>query len=300
MDKGELVLIISWRLYRMSNEKKRVALSSVIAAIFLTMMKLTVGIFSGSLGILSEAAHSALDLGAAIITFFAVKISDKPADKEHNYGHGKVESFSALIETLLLLVTCGWIIHEAVARLFYGKSIDITNTYWGMVIIVISIFIDISRSRALKKAADKYGSQALAADALHFSSDVLSSIVVLIGLICVTIGNAFKLSFLNYADPVAALGVSVLVIVISFKLGKQTIEVLLDTAPKGMLSNVLHEVNQVKGVLDVANVRVRASGPRVFIDLNIGINRNESHRVVHSIADEVREKLEQQISIVIL
>lgn len=280
----------------MSKEKQNIALSSVIAAIFLTMMKLTVGIFTGSLGILSEAAHSALDLGAAIITFFAVKISDKPADNEHNYGHDKVESFSALIETLLLLITCGWIIYEATERLFYGKSTGITNTFWGMAIIAISIVIDISRSRVLKKAADKYSSQALAADALHFSSDVLSSVVVLAGLACVTIGNVFKLPFLNYADPIAALGVSVLVMVVSLKMGKKTIEVLLDTAPKGILSEVLHEVNQVKGVLDVASIRVRASGPRVFIDLNIGISRNESHRVVHSIVSEVRGKLEQKFT----
>lgn len=278
------------------NEKRKVALSSVMAAIFLTTLKLMIGLITGSLGILSEAAHSALDLGAAVITFFAVGISDKPADKEHNYGHGKVESFSALIETLLLLITCVWIIYEAMERLFYGKPSPITNTYWGMAVILISIIIDITRSQALKRAADKYGSQALAADALHFSSDVLSSLVVFVGLVCVTIGNAFKLTFLNNADPIAALGVSLLVIVISCRLGKQTVEVLLDTAPKGMLNQVLHEVNQINGVLDVANVRVRASGPRVFIDLNIGISRNESHRVVHSIANEVRERLEQKIA----
>jgi divalent metal cation (Fe/Co/Zn/Cd) transporter len=160
---------------------------------------------------------------------------------------------------------------------------------------VVSMIIDLTRSRALKKAADKYGSQALAADALHFSSDVLSSLVVLIGLICVNIGSALKISTLNIADPLAALGVSLLVIITSFRLGKQTIEVLLDTAPKGVLTEVLHEVHQINGVLNVANVRVRASGPRVFIDLNIGLSRNESHRVVHSIVDEVRTRLEHKI-----
>jgi cation diffusion facilitator family transporter len=295
MSQGFFCIMIK-RGYSIMNEKKKVALSSVVAAIFLTAMKLTVGVITGSLGILSEAAHSALDLGAAVITFFAVKISDKPADKEHNYGHGKIESFSALIETLLLLVTCVWIIYEAVERLFYEKSSDITNTYWGMAIILISMIVDITRSRALKKAAEQYGSQALAADALHFSSDVLSSLVVFIGLACVTVGNVFKVKFLYNADPVAALGVSILVIIISFRLGKQTVEVLLDTAPKGMLNQILHEVNQINGVLDVANVRVRASGPRVFIDLDIGINRNESHRVVHSIVNEVRERLERKIT----
>lgn len=279
----------------MSNEKQQVALTSVLAAIFLTVIKIVVGVFSGSLGILSEAAHSALDLGAAVVTFFAVKISDKPADMEHNYGHGKVESFSALIETLLLLATCGWIIYEAVERLFLGKQVEVSGTFWGIAIMVLSIVINVSRARALKKVAKKYGSQALEADALHFDSDVWSSLVVIGGLACVSIGNYFKIPVLSYGDPLAALGVSILVIVVSVKLGKRTIDVLLDTAPKGMMSMVLHEVNGIKGVLDVANVRIRPVGASQFIDLNIGIARNESHRVVHSIVHEIRERLQEKI-----
>lgn len=279
----------------MRSEKQQVALSSVLAAIFLTVIKIVVGVFSGSLGILSEAAHSALDLGAAIVTFFAVRISDKPADMEHNYGHGKVESFSALIETLLLLATCGWIMYEAVVRLFLGKMVEVSGTYWGIGIMLLSIVINISRARALKKVAKKYGSQALEADALHFDSDVWSSLVVIGGLICVSIGNYFKIPVLSYGDPLAALGVSILVIVVSVKLGKRTIDVLLDTAPKGMMSMVLHEVNSIKGVLDVANVRIRPVGASQFIELNVGIARNESHRVVHSIVHEVRGKLQQKI-----
>jgi cation diffusion facilitator family transporter len=280
---------------KMKNEKQQVALSSVAAAVFLTVIKLVVGLYTGSLGILSEAAHSALDLGAAVVTFFAVKFSDKPADPEHTYGHGKIESFSALIETALLLVTCGWIIYEAVERLFFGRPMDVIGTFWGMGIMSLSIVIDYSRSRALQKVAQKFGSQALEADALHFSSDVWSSLVVIGGLICVWIGDYFKLPVLNYGDPIAALGVSVLVIFVSINLGKRTIDVLLDTAPKGMISNVQHWVNGIKGVEEISNIRVRPSGPSYFIDLNIGINRNESHRVVHSIVREVREKLQANI-----
>ncbi|MCL6588859.1 MAG: cation-efflux pump [Firmicutes bacterium] len=279
----------------MNNEKQKAALSSVAAAVFLTLVKILVGVFTGSLGILSEAAHSLLDLGAAIVTFFAVKISDKPADEEHNYGHGKVESFSALIETVLLLATCGWIIYEAVERLFLGKSAEIIGTYWGIGIMILAIVIDTSRSRALKKAAQKYGSQALEADALHFSSDVWSSLVVIGGLILVETGRLTGVTFFNYADPVAALGVSVLVIAVSLKLGKRTIDVLLDTAPKGMLDDILHEVNEVNGVLEVQDVRVRPSGPNYFIDLSIGLNRNESHQVIHSIVNEVRERIKSKI-----
>jgi cation diffusion facilitator family transporter len=286
--------LLLWR-DSMSNEKQKVALSSVLAAVFLTSIKIIVGIFTGSLGVLSEAAHSTLDLGAALVTLFAVKISDKPADKDHNYGHGKIESFSALIETLLLLLTCIWIINEAMQKLFFGKSLEVSGSFWGIAIMAISIIVDVSRSRALKKVAKKYGSQALEADALHFSSDIASSSVVIAGLICVEIGNYFKIHFLDYGDPIAALGVSLLVIIVSIRLGKRTVDVLLDTAPKGMESSILHEVNSVKGVLDVSGVRIRPSGAKLFIDLNIGINRNESHRVVHSIVDEVREKIRNQL-----
>ena len=128
----------------MVQEKKRVALISVFAAIFLTAFKLVVGMLTGSLGLLSEALHSALDLVAAVITYFSVRISDKPADREHNYGHGKIENFSALIETFLLLLTCGWIIYEAIQRLVTGKT-EIEVTVWSYIVVVSFIVIDISR-----------------------------------------------------------------------------------------------------------------------------------------------------------
>ena len=152
----------------MVKEKKRVALFSVFAAIFITGFKLIIGILTGSLGILSEALHSGLDLVAAIITYFSVQISDKPADKEHNYGHGKVENFSALIETLLLLITCVWIIYEAIQRLTSGNT-HIEINAWSYIVVISSIIIDATRSRALYKVAKKHNSQALEADALHFS-----------------------------------------------------------------------------------------------------------------------------------
>jgi len=278
-----------------NNEKQQVALTSVLAAIFLVAVKIIVGIATGSLGILSEAAHSALDLGAAVITLFAVRLADKPADADHTYGHGKIESFSALIETLLLLITCGWIIYEAVERLFFGKAIEIVNTFWGIETMVLSIVIDTSRSRALKRVAQKYKSQALEADALHFSSDVWSSLVVIGGLVCVSLGNYFNIALLTHADPIAALGVSLLVIVVSIKLGKKTIAVLLDAAPQGMIADILRDVQDTDGVLDVDTVRVRPVGAQYFIDLNVGINKNESHREVHTIVHEIRDRLTQKI-----
>jgi len=192
-----------------SNEKKSVALSSVFASLLLTITKFVVGILTGSIGIISEAAHSALDLAAAIMTYFAVKIGDKPADESHPYGHGKVESVSALGETGLLFITSIWIVYEAVHRLFL-KNVEIDVTWYAFAVIILSIVVDYSRSRALKKVADKTQSQALEADALHFSSDIWSSAVVLIGLIFVSFG-------IKGADAIAAMGVAVFVIIAGYR-----------------------------------------------------------------------------------
>ena len=164
----------------MIKEKKTVAISSIVAAVFLTGFKFIVGVITGSLGLLSEALHSCLDLVAAVVTFFSVRFSDKPADKQHNFGHGKMENMSALIQTVLLLVTCGWIIYEAIHRLL-TKEVEIEVTIWSYLVVIISIIVDISRSRVLYRVAKKHNSQALEADALHFSSDIGSSSAVFIG-----------------------------------------------------------------------------------------------------------------------
>ncbi|MBR9976373.1 MAG: cation diffusion facilitator family transporter, partial [Bacteroidetes bacterium] len=193
----------------MTAEKRRVALTSVFAAILLTTMKLLVGLWTGSLGILSEALHSALDLLAAMITFFAVRVADRPPDADHQFGHGKIENLSALVETLLLLATCGWILYEAYDRLSTG-GIHVDVNVWAFVVIGISIVVDISRSRALMRVARKYNSQALEADALHFSTDIYSSLVVLVGLVSVLIG-------FPEADAIAAAVVAGIVIWISLR-----------------------------------------------------------------------------------
>src|SRR5512137_130333 len=171
-----------------AREKRRAAATSVAAAILLTGMKLVIGVATGSLGILAEAAHSALDFGAAVITFFAVRVSDRPADASHLYGHGKVENLSALAETLLLLLTCLWIISEALRRLLF-EHVDVDPSLWAFLIMALSIVIDFSRSRALSRIAKKYRSQALEADALHFSTDIWSSAVVIVGLALVKYGD---------------------------------------------------------------------------------------------------------------
>ena len=278
----------------MKTNKKKAALSSVIAAIFLTAMKTVVGLLTGSLGILSEALHSTLDLVAALITMLAVRFSDKPADSKHHYGHGKIESFSALIETALLLVTSGWIIYEAIEKLFFGKSMELVGIQWGLLVMVISIVVDLSRSRLLYKAAKEHNSQALKADALHFSTDVWSSSVVIVGLACVWIGDAFGIAWLKYADPIAAMGVALIVIQVSLKMGKETIDVLLDTAPRGMRETIEAEIAGVHGVLSVADIRIRPSGAVHYIDVNVGVDPNrkqtDAHRIVHEIRSRITEK----------
>lgn len=279
----------------MDTGKQQAALSSVFAAVFLTSLKMVVGIFTGSLGILSEAAHSALDLCAAVITFFAVRFADKPADLKHHYGHGKIESFSALVETLLLLATCGWIMYEAVEKVLFAKKVAVIGSHWGIAIMVISILVDYSRVKILKKAAKEHNSQALEADALHFSSDVWSSAVVIAGLACVWIGNSFQIPVLNYADPLAALGVSVLVIVVSMKLGKQTIDVLLDTAPSGMKELIYDTVIGIRGVREIGDIKVRPSGSVSFVNIRVGLDRNVGHPAVFHLTNAIREGINQKI-----
>lgn len=275
-------------------EKKRAALSSVLAALGLTGMKLVVGLLSGSLGILAEAAHSGLDLVAAVITLIAVSVSDRPADEAHPYGHGKIENFSALIETVLLFITCAWIVTEAVRRIFF-REVHVEPSLWAFLVILISIFVDISRSRMLMRAAKKHDSQALEADALHFSTDVWSSAVVLGGLALVLIGQKLvpgRAAFLGRADAVAALGVAVIVLFVSYRLGKRTIDVLLDSAPDGLKDKIVAAADEVEGVINPGHVRMRRSGARVFIDMTIEVDRNLSFERTHAIAEGVEAKIQ--------
>ena len=267
-------------------EKRLVALSSVVAAVFLTSTKIVVGVTTGSLGILSEAAHSTLDLVAAVVTLWAVRVSGKPADPVHTYGHAKFENISALFETVLLFATCIWIFHEAVDRLFFHAT-AVKASIWGFVVMGISILIDVSRSRALGRVAKKYGSQALEADALHFSSDILSSSVVIVGLGGVFLSARLDLPWLAKADAVAAMAVAGIVIVMSVRLGKKSIDDLLDAAPLG-LQERLFEVARVPGVIDVKRLRVRRAGPETFADVTVTVGRHVAFESAHDIADDIQ------------
>lgn len=279
-----------------AKEKNKAALSSVIAAIGLTAFKIVIGVLTGSLGILAEAAHSALDLVAALMTLFAVRIADKPADHDHTYGHGKVENLSALFETLLLLATCIWIIYEAVKRLLNPSAFTVEVTYWSFIVMIVSIIIDISRSRVLLKTAKKYKSQALEADAIHFSTDVWSSSVVIAGLTALMISRIVpKLSFLEHADAVAALVVAAIVVWVSIRLGFSTIKALIDSASKGSRDEIVRIVEAVPGVKNVHNIRIRTSGAYLFIDIHILVDGEKSLNDVHCITDKIEQDVHVEL-----
>ena len=282
-------------LERMQQEKRAVALNSLLAAVAITSLKLIVGVTTRSLGILSEAAHSGLDLVAALVTLLSVRVSDKPADAEHQYGHGKVENFSAFIETGLLLLTCVWIVWEAVRRLDGHHSVHIEPSIAAFAVMFLSMFVDWWRSRRLQKIALRYDSQALEADALHFSTDIFSSGVVALGLALVWAGTHWQVGWLTKADPVAALMVSGVIVYVSSRLARRTIDALLDAAPAGYRGRVADAALKVNGVIEVERVRIRRAGNRYFADLTVGLARNvtfqRSGQVVGEITRAVRDIL---------
>ena len=249
------------------SEKERVALTSIGASAALMIGKAVVGFATGSLAIISEAAHSLIDLAATLMTYFAVRIADKPADKEHHYGHGKVESVSALAETVLLFVLSGVVLWEAGQRLFggHGHAVEATATAFG--IIVVSIAIDFFRARALSRVAKETSSQALEADALHFSSDMWSSAAVLLGLVGVRFGY-------NGADSAAAVVVALFVCLAGWRLGRRTIDTLTDTAPEGVAERIAAIARKVRNVVSVERVRAREVGATVFGEIEVGASRD--------------------------
>jgi cation diffusion facilitator family transporter len=266
-------------------EKRSAALASLAAAVVLTALKILVGLLTGSLGILAEAAHSGLDLVAALTTYLAVRISVRPPDSTHLYGHGKIENLSALFETGLLLATCGWIAVEAVRRLTRHTA-PVEVTFWSFAVMAISIGVDLSRSRVLSRAAKKYHSQALEADALHFQTDVWSSAVVIAGLIGARLG-------IGSADAVAALGVSAVAIWISARLGRRTVDGLLDSAPAGLEEQILAVVEGVPGVRNCHNVRVRSSGPVLFIDLHVLVDGTQTLEQAHGLTETIEAAIQE-------
>jgi cation diffusion facilitator family transporter len=262
-------------------------LSSLAAALALTGFKIVVGLLTGSLGILAEAAHSALDLVAAAATYVAVRTASRPPDQGHRYGHGKVENLSALFEAVLLLATCAWIVYAAIRRLGTG-GVEVEVTVWSFAVMLVSIAIDWSRSRALHRVAKESNSQALEADALHFETDIWSSSVVIVGLIAVQLADWLPaLSWLRHADAVAALAVAGIASVVTTRLGIRTVGALMDAAPFDMEGRIVQAAESVPGVIDCHSVRFRYSGPTLFVDAHISMDGALPLSRAHEIADQV-------------
>ena len=273
----------------MQEEKEKVALGSIFASGGLTAGKAIIGLLSGSLAILSEAAHSAIDFGATVLTYFAVRISGKPADEDHPYGHEKFESVAALAETALLFLLSGIVIWEAGRRLFFREAYEVKASLWAFGIIIASIVVDFFRSRALSAAASKTSSQALEADALHFSSDMWSSLAVLVGLAGVALG-------FPTADSIAALAVALIVLVAGWRLGRRTIDTLTDVAPAGIAEEIATIARGVSGVVAVERVRSRRVGAKVFADLTLGVSRTLPLDQVAAIRANVERAIRAKLS----
>src|SRR5580700_3910036 len=263
-------------LERASHEKRLAALASVGSAILLVSLKIFIAVRTGSLGILSETLHSILDLVAAVITYLSVRVADKPADADHLYGHGKVESFSAFVETALLLVTAVYIIWEAFQRLLFHTA-HMRPSLQAILILAVCMGIDFVRSRALKRVAAKYPSEALEADALHFSTDVWSTFVVILGITGAWLGARYGIAWLDMLDAVAALGVAGVIIWIGSRLGER-----IETA-----------VDKTEGVLQSERVRVRRSGQRYFVDVTISVPRTASLEQAHAASNAVETRIAQ-------
>jgi len=248
------------------NAKEKAALGSIAASAGLTAAKAAIGLLTGSLAILSEAGHSLLDFSATVLTYFAVRISGKPADAEHQYGHGKVESVTALAETALLFLLSVVVIGEAVRRLIAAQFHAVEATAAAFAVIAGSIVIDFFRARTLRRVARETSSEALEADALHFGSDMWSSVAVLIGLCGVALGYPF-------ADAAAAIVVAVFICIAGWRLGRRTINTLTDTAPAGVSDRVAAIARQVPGIVAVERVRARPAGAVLFVELGVGVSR---------------------------
>jgi len=277
---------------RATHEKRLAALASVGSAVVLVLLKVFLSVVTGSLGILSEALHSILDFVAAVITYLSVKVADQPADAQHLYGHGKVESFSAFVETGLLLLTALYIIWEVFQRLLF-HAVALRPSLSAIVILLLAMGIDSIRARALKRVAKKYPSEALEADALHFSTDVWSTFVVILGISGAWLGQRFGMPWLAKLDAVAALGVAGVIIWIGSRLGKTTVDALLDVAPSGLRERIERAVDETEGVLRSERVRVRRAGQRFFVDVTMSVPRTASLEQAHAASDAVERRIAQ-------
>jgi cation diffusion facilitator family transporter len=259
------------------NAKRSAALFSVLAALGVTLLKLLTGLLTGSLGMLSEAAHSGIDLIAAGITLFSVQVSDRPADADHTYGHGKIESLSAAVETVLMLASCVWILTEAIRRIVFREHLALKVSVWPFIVLLLAITVDFTRSRKLHRIASETRSEALEADAIHFRTDIWSSLAVLLGLAASYSGKYWNIPALELADPIAAILVACIIFYVTWNLARRTIDALTDATPpevRAQNRELIRDLAAIDGVLSVDRIRTRRSGPSYFADVTLGMPRN--------------------------
>ncbi len=271
-------------------KKLRAATVSIFTNVLLLALKLVVGIATGSLGILAEAAHSLLDLVASGFAYVGVKEASIPADEEHPYGHEKFENFSSLIQTALLGVTCIWIFYEAGQRLLSGFSLEPSNAlYYAMAIMIIAVVADLYVSRYLFQNARSFGSSALEADAYHFSTDMYSSAAVFAGLVAAKFGYTI-------IDPLAAIVVAVIMLVTSIRLGRKTTRILVDGAPpREVTTQIAETIRSDPRIVDYHDLRARQAGNSLFVDVSIHVNPDLSLEAAHELAHELETAIKSRV-----
>lgn len=268
-----------------AERKEQAAAWSIVASAVITVGKGVAGFMTGSLALISDAAHSVVDVAATTLTYVAVRTANKPADDKHHYGHGKVESLAALFETALLFILSGAVAYEGIRRLLAGES-DITWSWAAIGVLLASIIIDATRWYQLNKVARETRSEALAADALHFSSDLVNSVLVL---------AAFGAAAYGYpqADSLVAIGVALFIAFAGFRLAKQTLDSLLDTAPAGVTEEIRTAIAAVSGVASVESLKIRAAGPQLFVEVEIGVSRQLPLDRLSAIKEAITEAVHQ-------
>ena len=265
--------------------QQRTALFSIAAALFLVGLKLVTGLLTGSLAMIAEAAHSGTDLVAAVLTFYALRVAIRPADREHPYGHGKAEHLAALAEGAFLLVVSAVIVYESISRLTGRSAAEVDATWWAFLVLGVVLIVDVSRAVISARAAKEHSSAALAANALHFASDFAGTLAVIVGLLLVRAGY-------GSADAWAALFVAALVVVAAVRLMRQNVQVLMDQAPQEAAEIARAAIAAVEPRAEVRRLRVREAGGRAFVDAVIGVAPDAAVGQGHAVADNVERAIQ--------
>ena len=268
--------------------RRRTAMLSVAAAVFLVAVKLVTGLVMGSLAFVAEAVHSGTDLVAALLTLFAVQVALRPPDREHHYGHGKAEHLAALGESGFLMLVSLFIAFESVRRLIDGASHDIDVTWWAFTVLAVVIAVDASRATVSYRMSRRFKSPAFAANALHFASDLAGSFAVLVGLVLVSSGQ-------RWADSAAALFVAVLVVLAALRLAKQSVDVLMDRTAADADERIREALAQIDEQIEVRRVRVRHAAGRHFVDIVVGVPLDTGVSQAHAVADRIEELVERAL-----